>query len=805
MAKVVKASKTQIGLGSVLSTVSGPSTHEPPDSDLDNSVPTKLVDKFVGSDELSTSFPYNATKSSEYGEAARCPLSGAISETPDSIVRASTVSEFNSNEKTGEGPPDGENLQKGDLDRVRSDSADRTLTTNQGVAVGDNQSSLKIGLRGPTAMEDFILREKLTHFDHERIPERVVHARGSAAHGYFENYAPLSEYTKASPFNEAGKQTPVFVRFSTVAGERGSTDTARDVRGFAVKFYTDAGNWDLVGNNIPVFFIQDAMKFPDLVHAVKPEPHHAMPQASSAHDTYWDFVSLMPESTHMLLWQMSDRAIPRSYRMMQGFGVHTFRLINEKNESVFCKFHWTPMAGTHSLAWDEAVKISGADPDFHRRDLWEAIESGAYPEWELGLQIFSEEQAEEFEFDILDSTKLIPVELVPIMPVGKLVLNRNPDNFFAETEQVAFCTAHIIPGIDFSNDPLLQGRIHSYLDTQLTRLGGPNFHEIPINAPLPEIHNNQRDGMHRQNIPRGRVAYEPNSLGGGCPFQAGMQGFTSFPEPISEDKVRGKPEKFADHYSQATLFWISQSAVEKQHIINAFRFELTRVQVPAIRERVVSLLVNVDKKLAKAVAQGLGIAVPTAAPLASDIAYPVLDASPALSETFYPGDGTIKTKRIAILAANGVNGSSVNALYDAILAQGGVPRILGIQLGKIETIEGNALDAEATIETMPGVLFDAMVIANGEQSIINLTRDARSIEFLRDQYRHCKPIMVSNAAKVLLDKAGIQLELPDGTIDPGLIISDEYDNDTALKSIEQFIMAVGKPRDHSRETDPPMV
>ncbi|MFD1123378.1 catalase [Methylophilus flavus] len=799
-------SKTQVGLGSVLSTVSGPSTHEQPDIASDDAIHTELLEKFVGSDEISSAFPYNETKASEYGQAARCPFAGATADASDPIVRASTVSESNTSEKTGEGPPpDGENLQKGDLDRVRADSDGQVLTTNQGVAVGDNQSSLKIGLRGPTAMEDFILREKLTHFDHERIPERVVHARGSAAHGYFENYAPLSEYTKATPFNEAGKQTPVFVRFSTVAGERGSSDTVRDVRGFAVKFYTDSGNWDLVGNNIPVFFIQDAMKFPDLVHAVKPEPHHAMPQASSAHDTYWDFVSLMPESTHMLLWQMSDRAIPRSYRMMQGFGVHTFRLINEKNESVFCKFHWTPVAGTHSLAWDEAVKISGADADFHRRDLWEAIESGAYPEWELGLQIFTEEQADEFEFDVLDSTKLIPVELIPLLPVGKLVLNRNPDNFFAETEQVAFCTAHIIPGIDFSNDPLLQGRIHSYLDTQLTRLGGPNFHEIPINAPLQEIHNNQRDGMHRQNIPRGRVAYEPNSLGGGCPFQAGMQGFTSFPETITEDKVRGKPEKFADHYSQASLFWISQSRAEKQHIINAFRFELTRVQVPAIRERVVSLLVNVDQTLAQAVANGLGIDLPVAAPLASEIPFPVLDASPALSETHYPGDGTIKTKRIAILAANGVNGDSVNALYDAILSQGGVPRVLSSQLGKIETSQGDTLNVEATLETMPGVLFDAMVIADGERSVTNLAIDAHTVEFLRDQYRHCKPIMVSNSAKILLDKAGIEVTLPDGSVDPGLIISNEYDDDTTSQSIEQFMMAVGKPRDHSRETDPPLV
>jgi catalase len=386
---------------------------------------------------------------------------------------------------------------------VRVDSGGQALTTNQGVPIADNQNSLKAGLRGPTLLEDFILREKITHFDHERIPERIVHARGSAAHGYFECDAALAKYTRASIFAEAGKRTPVFVRFSTVVGERGSTDTARDVRGFAVKFYTDEGNWDLVGNNIPIFFIQDAMKFPDLIHAAKPEPHFAMPQAATAHDTFWDFISLMPESTAMMLWAMSDRAIPRSYRMMQGFGVHTFRFVNAKGESHFVKFHWNPVAGTHSLVWDEAVKISGADSDYHRRDLWEAIEAGAYPEWEFGVQIFTEEQAEKFSFDVLDATKLIPEELVPVRRIGKMVLNRNPDNFFAETEQVAFCTAHVVPGIDFSNDPLLAGRIHSYVDTQITRLGGPNFHEIPINAPLAAAYNNQRDGLHRQAIPRG--------------------------------------------------------------------------------------------------------------------------------------------------------------------------------------------------------------------------------------------------------------------------------------------------------------
>ena len=587
-------------------TVSGPAGAGSADTTAD-----VLAAKLVGTDELAVSLPFNTIKASEYEpRVLEGPEQGPSVAPRDPIVGASTVTERNDSEKVGSGGPViGVNKTIAPLDRVRVDSSKQAITTNQGVPVADNQHSLKAGLRGPTLLEDFILREKITHFDHERIPERIVHARGSAAHGLFECYEPLHKYTRASLFAEAGKQTPVFVRFSTVLGERGSTDTARDVRGFAVKFYTDQGNWDLVGNNIPVFFIQDAMKFPDLVHAAKPEPHFAMPQAASAHDTFWDFASLMPEITHMLMWAMSDRAIPRSYRTMQGFGVHTYRLVNEKGESSFVKFHWSPTAGTHSLVWDEAVKISGADPDFHRRDLWEAIEAGAYPEYELGLQIFTEEQAEGFTFDVLDATKIVPEELVPVVPVGRLVLNRNPDNFFAETEQVAFCVAHVVPGIDFSNDPLLAGRIHSYVDTQISRLGGPNFHEIPINAPVAQVHNNQRDGMHRQAIHRGRVAYEPNSLAGGCPFQAGKAGFMSFPERRDEGdhKVRGKAERFADHYTQATLFWNSQTDIEKQHIIGAFRFELSRVQTPAVRERMVSGLMNVAPELATAVASGLGI------------------------------------------------------------------------------------------------------------------------------------------------------------------------------------------------------
>jgi catalase len=532
----------------------------------------------------------------------------------DPAVLASTLTEANSSPKTGAAARQGLNPGNQPLDRVRVDSGGQVLTTNFAQPIADNQNSLKAGLRGPALLEDFILRDKITHFDHERIPERIVHARGSAAHGFFECYDSLAKYTRAAFLSAKGKRTPVFVRFSTVAGERRSTDTPRDVRGFATKFYTEEGNFDLVGNNIPVFFIQDAIKFPDLVHALKPEPHHAMPQAASAHDTFWDFVSLMPESTHMLMWVMSDRALPRSFRTMQGFGVHTFRLVNAKGESRFVKFHWTPRAGTHSLDWDESVKIAGVDPDYTRRDLWESIEAGVFPEYELGFQIFTEEQANKFSFDVLDATKIVPEELVPTIPVGRMVLDRNPDNFFAETEQVAFGVQNLVPGIDFSNDPLLAGRIHSYFDTQLLRLGGPNFHESPMNAPIAQAHNNERDGFHRQAIHRGRVSYEPNSLAGGCPFQAGMRGFRSYPEKIADDKVRGKPEKFADHYSQATLFWNSQAPYEKAHIIRGFRFELTKVQVPAIRERTVSMLRNVSDELAQAVADGLGIALPRAMP-----------------------------------------------------------------------------------------------------------------------------------------------------------------------------------------------
>jgi len=675
---------------------------------------------------------------------------------PSTAAAGSTTTESNATDKTGLAAAPGQDSATGPLSRVRNDATAQQLTTNQGVAVADNQNSLKAGLRGPALLKDFILREKITHFDHERIPERIVHARGSAAHGYFEAYEDLSELTRAAPFQQAGKITPVFARFSTVAGERGSKDTARDVRGFAVKFYTDEGNWDLVGNNMPVFFIQDAMKFPDLVHAVKPEPHHGMPQAASAHDTFWDFVSLMPESTHMLLWQMSDRAIPRSYRMMQGFGVHTFRLVNAQGRAVFCKFHWTPRLGTHSLVWDEAVKISGADPDFHRRDLWEAIEAGEYPEYELGLQVFTEEQADGFSFDVLDATKLVPEELVPIRAVGRMVLNRNPDNFFAETEQVAFCAAHVIPGIDFSNDPLLAGRIHSYIDTQISRLGGPNFHELPINAPLASVHNNQRDGMHRQAVHRGRVSYEPNSLGGGCPYQAGSAGFSSFAEPPAGDEVRAKPERFAEHFAQAALFHDSQTPAEQRHIADGFRFELSKVTVPAIRTRVVSMLRNVSDVLAETVAAGLGMPLPEAMPRAFKGKLKTeVKQSPALSLMARPGDRGIRSRRIAVLIAAGSRKAEVDALTAALVAEGAVVRMVGPHVGEIISEEGAYLDADASLENAPGVLFDALAVASGKHAALTLSADIRALEHVRDAYRHGKPLLFVGEGRQVFKAAGI--------------------------------------------------
>ena len=780
-------------------------------TDSGPSAVTEAVDeasaKAIETDALAAARPYNPNKAGEHGfNNGVVPAPGATAQPVTRLPTASTLSESNGSQKTGSVAPEGVNATIAPLDRVRVDSSGQMLTTNQGVPIADNQNSLKYGERGPVLLEDFILREKITHFDHERIPERIVHARGSGAHGFFECYEPLTDLTRAAPFKEAGKITPVFVRFSTVQGERGSKDTARDVRGFAVKFYTDEGNWDLVGNNMPVFFIQDAMKFPDLVHAVKPEPHHQMPQAASAHDTFWDFVSLMPESTHMLMWVMSDRAIPRSYATMQGFGVHSFRFVNEAGESVFVKFHWTPKAGTHSLVWDEAVKIAGADPDYHRRDLWERIEAGAYPEYELGVQVFDEGQADKFSFDILDATKIIPEELIPIRPVGRMVLNRNPDNFFAETEQVAFCTAHVVPGIDFSNDPLLAGRIHSYVDTQISRLGGPNFHEIPINSPVAPVHNNQRDGLHRQAIHRGKVAYEPNSLAGGCPFQAGAaQGFVSVPARIqakeAQGKVRAKPEKFADHYTQAKLFYESQTPVEQAHIAAAFRFELSKVTVPAIRERMVASLRNASEELARQVATGLGmLEMPEAMPRAlAKAPKPEVSASPALSLFARPGDGTIKGRKIAILVADGIVGESAVDLHRTLFAQGAVPRFVAPRIGPVKTSDQVAIEADASLENEPGFLFDALALPDGDDGVKTLSTDGHTVEFIKDQYRHCKAILVMPASAALMLKAQVPATLPNGEPDPGLFMG------ATPEAFNAFIAGVARHRHPERETDPPLV
>jgi catalase len=805
-------------IGSLLGTVSGPSV--PPvagdTAGLDTEAQRKLATHKAGQQGLAADMPFNALKRAEHGQdSARHPQEGVHGEEAiDNEVSGSTVSEDVSSDKLGDGVPrPGHNPGNGPLDRVRVDSQGRALTTNQGVKIADNQNSLKAGLRGPTLLEDFILREKITHFDHERIPERIVHARGSGAHGMFEAYESLADITQASVFAEAGKCTPVFVRFSTVAGERGSADTVRDTRGFAVKFYTDAGNWDLVGNNMPVFFIQDAMKFPDLIHSVKPEPNNGIPQASSAHDTFWDFVSLMPESVHHTLWVMSDRGIPRSYRTMQGFGVHSYRLVNQAGEARFVKFHWLPLAGTHSLVWDEAAKLTGADPDFHRRDLWEAIEAGNYPAYELALQVFTEEQAEQFSFDVLDATKLVPEELVPLRPVGKLTLNRNPDNFFAETEQVAFCTAHVVPGIDFSNDPLLAGRIHSYLDTQITRLGGPNFHEIPINAPVAQVHNNQRDGMHRQAIHRGRVSYEPNSLGGGCPYQAGMAGFVTAAaaQPASreeafQDKVRGKPEKFADHYSQAQLFWRSQTVAEKRHIIAAYRFELSRVTVPAVRERVVSQLVNVDPQLARGVADGLGIPVPPPQPMVLDT--PVrseVEASPGLSLFARPGNAKAAGRRVALLVVDGVEGDTLRQVQRMLAEAHAVPRYVGLRLGRVATAQGDGIEVEASIEALPSVLWDAVVLPGGDAALATLVASAEVMDFVKEQYRHSKPILaIGETGRQVLAVAGIPRLLADERPDPGLVLTDGAGAESG-DPLMVFIATLGRHRHHERELEIPRV
>ena len=656
------------------------------------------------------------------------------------------------------------------------------LTTNQGLQVPDNHNSLKAGLRGPVLLEDFILREKITHFDHERIPERAVHARGSGAHGYFKVYKPMVQYTSAAFLQDPEIETPVFVRFSTVAGSQGSADTVRDVRGFAVKFYTGEGNYDLVGNNIPVFFIQDAIKFPDLIHAVKPEPHNGMPQAASAHDTFWDFASLMPESTHMLMWAMSDRALPRSLRMMEGFGIHAFRFINAHGDSHFVKFHWKPKLGVHGLAWDEAQKIAGKDSDFHRRDLWEAIDSGNFPEWELGVQIVDEGKEGELGFDILDPTKLIPEVQVPVQIIGKMVLNRNPDNFFAETEQVAFHPGHLVPGIDFSNDPLLQGRLFSYTDTQLSRLGGANFHEIPINRGVCPMHNFQRDGIHRQTINKGRVSYEPNTLGNGAEFRVdgAAQGFHSYAESVESPKVRRRSPSFDDHFSQATLFWNSQSAVEKDHIVGAFRFELSKVEAAEIRQRMVDNLAQVDLRLATRVAASLGINAPDPKAAAGRLGFRdyritnKVDEDPSLRMVGRPG-GSVKTRKVAIMVADGVDYPSVKRIQQDLADAGAVCKIVGPQLGTVSTASGRQLAVDQTFTNSPSVMFDAVLIAGGAASTAVLCGIGDAVHFVLEAYKHCKAICAVNEGVELLGTLGFTHgKNPDMTEVPtaGVIIAD---------------------------------
>jgi catalase len=698
-------------------------------------------------------------------------------------------------------------LNKKDLDlqKNKEDSTGEFLTTDQGLKINDDHNSLKAGTRGATLLEDFILREKITHFDHERIPERIVHARGTAAHGYFQVYESMAKYTKAGFLADPAIQTPVFVRFSTVAGSRGSTDLARDVRGFAVKFYTEEGNYDLVGNNMPVFFIQDAVKFPDLIHAAKPEPDNEIPQAATAHDTFWDFISLSPESMHMIMWAMSDRALPRSYRMMEGFGVHTFRFIDDKGKAHFVKFHWKPLLGVHAVAWDEAQKISGKDPDFHRRDLYEAIAAGAFPEWELGVQLIPEADEHKFAFDLLDPTKLIPEEEVPVRRIGKMVLNRNPDNFFAETEQVAFHPGHLVPGIDFTNDPLLQGRLFSYTDTQLSRLGSPNFHEIPINRPVNTIHNNQRDGHMRMQINTGKSSYLPNSTGGGCPYQAKWAegGFASYEERIDAVKVRGRSKSFMDFFSQASLFFNSQSEAEQMHMVNALRFELGKVQTIAIRQRVVNLLGQVSKMLARQVADGLGLKVqvpeqPLNHQFGAD-ANPkdyqnkpqqqAVEQSVALSMANTSKD-SIQTRQVAFLIADGVSLASVQGMKKILESEGAVVKLVGTRSGFVLDDKAEPVTVDMSLLTAGSVVFDAVFIPAGKKSVDILKAEADVLHFINEAYRHCKTIAADKEGQELI-KMSYAADGKDE--DPGVVTG------TGKALASDFINAIKQHRFWERE------
>jgi catalase len=698
-------------------------------------------------------------------------------------------------------------LKSEQLEPFRMSPEGQVLTTDQGIPISETDNSLKAGVRGATLLEDFHFREKMMRFDHERIPERVVHARGSAAHGYFQVYKSLEKYTRARFLTDTSLRTPVFVRFSTVGGSRGSADTVRDVRGFATKFYTPEGNFDLVGNNIPVFFIQDGMKFPDLVHSVKPEPHNEIPQASSAHDSFWDFVSLVPETAHMVLWLMSDRSLPRSYRMMEGFGVHTFRLINAEGTAHLVKFHWKPLLGTHSMVWDEAQKLSGKDPDFHRRDLWEAIEQGHFPEYELGLQLVPEEDALKYGFDLLDATKLLPEELVPVQRVGKLMLDRNPDNFFAETEQVAFCPANLVPGIDFTNDPLLQARLFSYLDTQLTRLGGPNFAEIPINRPVAPVHNHQQDGFHRQTLPTSRANYHPNSLGGGCPFLADPKAaFVHRQERLEGHKVRQRSESFNDHFSQATLFYKSLSRPEQEHLVAALEFEIAKVERPGIRERVVHrILASIDPEIAVRVAKAVGVPPPPAVKPAKPgkRARNTVEVAPSLSIENTPHD-SIKTRRIAALVAPGFSGKDLAQVRKTLEGQGARVEVVGPTLSPVASEDGGEVVPVKTFLTASSVMYDAVFVPGGAKSVGTIKGVPLAVDFVREAFLHCKPLALSGEASTLLDAAGISRLAPppakgtDSTL--GVVRSAK----TETKSFGQlFAEALAQHRHWAREAPPP--
>jgi catalase len=658
------------------------------------------------------------------------------------------------------------------------------MTTAQGGPVSDDLNSLKMGFRGPTLLEDFHFREKIFHFDHERIPERVVHARGYGAHGFFETYKSLARYTRADIFQRAGEKTPAFVRFSTVAGSKGSMDLARDVRGFAVKLYTKEGNWDIVGNNIPVFFIQDAIRFPDMVHAVKPEPDRAFPQAQSAHDNFWDFISLTPESMHMIMWVMSDRAIPRSFRFMEGFGVHTFRLLNARDDSTFVKFLWKPKLGLQSVVWNEAVKINGADPDFHRRDLWQAIQTGNFPEWELQLQLFDQAFADKFDFDVLDPTKIIPEEILKPVPVGRLVLDRMPDNFFAETEQVAFMTQNVPPGIDFSNDPLLQGRNFSYLDTQIKRLGSTNFTHLLINAPKCPFAHFQQDGHMAMRNPKGRVNYQPNSWGEG-PRESPERGFRSFAEPAEGEKQRIRSETFADHYSQARQFFVSQTATEQGHIAAALTFELSKVETPVIRERMVAHLLNIHPDLAKKVADGLGI---KKLPASAEAAMPTrqdLKPSPALS-IIENGPDRFEGRKLGILVTDGADAKILAALKSALTKAGAVFEIIAPAVGGVKASDGTMVAAQQMIDGGPSVLYDAVALLVSDAGAGKLAKHAPARDFVADAFAHCKFIGYSDAASDLLEKAGV-------TLDEGIVALN------GKGDVEAFVEALGALRIWSRE------